>query len=71
MGRSIDSCNAYFIPPTHTYSYAEVKLLKPKASRSESSETYVLARGFCRSSNTEGEEEAPGGGGGGAGGRDA
>lgn len=34
-----------FSPRTHN-SYADVRLLKPKASRAESSEMYVLARGF-------------------------
>ncbi len=36
--------------------YAEVRLLKPKASRSESGEMYLLARGFVGGGGAERED---------------
>ncbi len=48
---------------TNHHSYAEVRLLKPKASRAESSETYVFARGFRPRPSSSGtsEEDEEGG----------
>lgn len=55
------------LTPKMKPSYAEVRLLKPKASRSESSETYVLARGFRPPAATDVEEEEADGVSGGSG----